>query len=110
MFAGKYAPANYWLPFELTIVPPDALAEAAHLESVDALWPITFAGGHFGIQIITLGQIATLYYFGFFLVILPLLSIFERTLPLPLSISKAVLESHGGGALQSSPAAAKEKA
>jgi hypothetical protein len=27
-------------------------------------------------------------------VILPLLSIFERTLPLPLSISKAVLDSH----------------
>jgi quinol-cytochrome oxidoreductase complex cytochrome b subunit len=108
MFCGKYAPANYWLPFEFTIVPPEAISEAAHLESVDALWPVTFAGGHFGIQIIFLGQLATLYYFGFFIVILPLLSIFERTLPLPLSISKAVLESHGGGAL--SPAAAKEKA
>src|SRR3954470_11911148 len=109
MFAGKYAPANYWLPFELTIVPPDALQEAAHLESVDDLWPITFAGGHFGIQIITLGQLATIYYFGFFLVILPLLSIFERTLPLPLSISKAVLEGDSKGALQQ-PAVAKEKA
>jgi ubiquinol-cytochrome c reductase cytochrome b subunit len=63
---------------------------------------VTFAGGHFGIQIIFLGQLATVYYFAFFLVILPLLSIFERTLPLPLSISKAVLDSHGG--------AAKEKA
>src|SRR5215475_10005333 len=92
MFCGKYPPANYWMPFEMTIVPPDALSEAAHLASVDDLWPITFAGGHFGIQIIFLGQLATVYYFGFFLVILPLLSIFERTLPLPLSISKAVLE------------------
>jgi ubiquinol-cytochrome c reductase cytochrome b subunit len=85
------------------------LSEAAHLESVDALWPVTFAGGHFGIQVIFLGQIATVYYFGFFLVILPLLSIFERTLPLPLSISKAVLEGESKGALQQ-PAVAKEKA
>jgi ubiquinol-cytochrome c reductase cytochrome b subunit len=109
MFCGKYPPANYWLPFDFTIVPPDALQEVAHLESVDDLWPITFAGGHFGIQIIFLGQIATIYYFAFFLVILPLLSIFERTLPLPLSISKAVLEGESEGALQH-PAVAKEKA
>jgi ubiquinol-cytochrome c reductase cytochrome b subunit len=100
MFCGKYPPANYWLPFDFTIVPPDALQEVAHLESVDELWPITFAGGHFGIQIIFLGQIATVYYFAFFLVILPLLSIFERTLPLPLSISKAVLEGESAGAIQ----------
>jgi hypothetical protein len=33
-------------------------------------------------------------------VILPLLSIFERTLPLPLSISKAVLEGESKGAIQ----------
>jgi ubiquinol-cytochrome c reductase cytochrome b subunit len=110
MFAGKYPPANYWLPFELTIVPPDVLQEAGHLASVDDLWPVTFAGGHFGIQVITLGQLATVYYFGFFIVILPLLSIFERTKPLPLSISKAVLDDHRGAALPTSPAAAKEKA
>jgi quinol-cytochrome oxidoreductase complex cytochrome b subunit len=109
MFAGKYAPANFWRPFEFTIVTPEVQAHDGHVESVDALWPVSFAGGHFGIQIIFLGQIATIYYFAYFLVILPLLSIFERTKPLPLSISKAVLESHGGGALQS-PAAAKEKA
>ena len=82
MFCGKYPPANYWLPFEFTVVTPDSLQAAAHLQSSDDLWAISFAGGHFGIQIITLGQLAAIYYFGFFIVILPLLSIFERTLPL----------------------------
>jgi quinol-cytochrome oxidoreductase complex cytochrome b subunit len=92
MFCGKYAPANYWLPFEFTIVPPEYLAEQAHLESVDALWPISFAGGHVGIQIITLGQIATAYYFLHFLVIMPLIGKLETPRPLPVSISEPVLK------------------
>ena len=41
---------------------------------------------------ITVGQIATLYYFLHFLVIIPLLPRFEKTLPLPNSISEAVLK------------------
>ncbi len=101
MFCGKYPPANYWLPFGFTVMSPDEIIKGTQL-TVDDLWPITFANGHFGIQIITLGQLAAIYYFGFFLVILPLLSIFERTLPLPLSISRAVL---GGGGTPA-PAAA----
>jgi ubiquinol-cytochrome c reductase cytochrome b/c1 subunit len=40
---------------------------------------------------VTVGQIATFYYFFHFLVILPLLTKFEKTLPLPSSISEAVL-------------------
>jgi ubiquinol-cytochrome c reductase cytochrome b subunit len=106
MFCGKYPPNNYWLPFEFTIVTPDYLQAAAKLASVDDVSTITFAGGHFGLQIITLGQLAATYYFGFFLVILPLLSIFERTLPLPLSISQPVLAG-GGGAMAA--AAAKQR-
>ena len=82
------------------MVTPDSLAASANLQSTDDLWAISFAGGHFGIQIITLGQLAAIYYFGFFIVILPLLSIFERTKPLPLSISRAVLEGKSDGALQ----------
>jgi ubiquinol-cytochrome c reductase cytochrome b/c1 subunit len=38
-----------------------------------------------------ISRVATLYYFGYFLVILPLLSTREKTLPLPISISKPVL-------------------
>jgi ubiquinol-cytochrome c reductase cytochrome b subunit len=96
MFCGKYPPDNYWLPFEFTIVTPDLLKEWTGAASIDDMWSINASGGHFGIKIIVLGQLATVYYFAYFLVILPLLSIFEKTLPLPLSISQPVLG--GGGA------------
>ena len=43
-----------------------------------------------GIYVI-LARLFTVYYFGFFLVILPLLGIFEKTKPLPNSISESVL-------------------
>jgi ubiquinol-cytochrome c reductase cytochrome b subunit len=42
---------------------------------------------------VMLSQIATIYYFAHFLIILPLISKFERTLPLPNSIAESVL--HG---------------
>jgi len=47
-----------------------------------------------GIYLI-MGRLATLYYFAHFLIIIPLLGIFERPKPLPTSISEPVL---GGGA------------
>jgi len=43
------------------------------------------------------GRIATFYYFLHFLILLPLIGIFERPLPLPTSISAAVTK--GGGQL-----------
>jgi ubiquinol-cytochrome c reductase cytochrome b subunit len=43
--------------------------------------------------IVTLGQLATIYYFFHFLILIPLLGKIERPLPLPLSISEAVLGS-----------------
>ncbi len=43
-----------------------------------------------GMYLIT-ARLATLYYFLHFIVILPLLGIFEKTKPLPISISKPVL-------------------
>src|SRR5690606_38287471 len=43
-----------------------------------------------------LGQISTFWYFFHFLILLPLLSVFERPLPLPASISRPVLEGGGG--------------
>ncbi len=42
---------------------------------------------------VMISQVATIYYFAHFLIILPILSKFERTLPLPRSISESVL--HG---------------
>jgi ubiquinol-cytochrome c reductase cytochrome b subunit len=52
---------------------------------------------------VVIGRVATLYYFVHFLVLLPLLGIFEQPRPLPQSISKPVLR--GGG----TPAAARAK-
>jgi quinol-cytochrome oxidoreductase complex cytochrome b subunit len=51
------------------------------------------------------GRIATAWYFLHFLVILPLLGVFERPKPLPTSISEPVLK--GGGAPMGSGATAK---
>ena len=60
---------------------------------------------------IPLTQITTLYYFVFFLVILPLLGKFEKPKPLPVSISEPVLRADGGGPLPSgAPAKPMEKA
>jgi ubiquinol-cytochrome c reductase cytochrome b/c1 subunit len=53
---------------------------------------------------VTIARIATLYYFAYFLVILPLLGRLERPLPLPESIALPVLR--GGGPL---PAGAMSK-
>jgi ubiquinol-cytochrome c reductase cytochrome b subunit len=58
---------------------------------------------------VRISQIAAAYYFAHFLIILPVLSLVERPLPLPASISEAVLLKHGhasGGPADSSAAAA----
>jgi len=47
-------------------------------------------------------RILTIYYFAFFFVILPLLGLFEKTKPLPNSISESVLQ-HGVSADGSVP-------
>ena len=56
--------------------------------------------------LITLGQLATLYYFAHFLVIIPLIGRLERPLPLPSSIALAVL---GKGRAVGSGSARMEK-
>ncbi|MDP8912670.1 MAG: cytochrome b, partial [Pseudomonadota bacterium] len=42
---------------------------------------------------VMISQVATIYYFAHFLIILPLVSALEKTLPMPNSISESVL--HG---------------
>jgi ubiquinol-cytochrome c reductase cytochrome b subunit len=44
---------------------------------------------------VALSQLAAAYYFAHFLIILPLITKFERPLPLPHSISQSVLSPHG---------------
>ncbi len=51
------------------------------------------------------GRLASVYYFAHFLVVLPLVGWFERTKPLPESISSSVLgDAGGGGAAITEPA------
>src|SRR5690606_8219802 len=47
---------------------------------------------------VTIGRIATIYYFAHFLIIIPLLGKLERPLPLPASISEPVLRGSGHAA------------
>ncbi len=61
-----------------------------------------------GIPFVVIGQVATAYYFAHFLVILPLLGIFERPRALPASISQPVLS--GGGMAAGAVAKPMEKA
>jgi ubiquinol-cytochrome c reductase cytochrome b subunit len=49
------------------------------------------AGNPIGLSVVTLSQILTLYYFAFFLVIMPWIGLKEDPLPQPASISEAVL-------------------
>ncbi len=55
-----------------------------------------------------LSLLGTIIYFGFFLVVMPLLSVMERPKPLPASISEPVLK--GGGSLAGATAKPMEKA
>jgi len=55
---------------------------------------------------VRISQVLTAYYFAHFLIILPLVSRFEKTLPLPNSISEAVLAKFGGATPPSSGAGA----
>jgi quinol-cytochrome oxidoreductase complex cytochrome b subunit len=57
-----------------------------------------------GIPFIWIGKATTLYYFAFFLVIIPVVSKLERPKPLPTSISEPVLK--GGGKMAGAGAAA----
>ena len=58
------------------------------METADAL---LFHVGPFKFPMLWLGQIGTLYYFAYFVAILPWLARYEKALPLPNSINEAVL-------------------
>ena len=47
-----------------------------------------------GLTFYRLSQISTIYYFAYFLVILPVLGLVEKPITRPESITKAVLGSH----------------
>lgn len=51
-------------------------------------------GNAFGMNVTLFSQFLTAYYFAFFLIIMPLVGLKEEPLPLPASISEAVLAAH----------------
>ncbi|MFQ3665691.1 MAG: cytochrome b, partial [Sphingomonadaceae bacterium] len=56
---------------------------------------------------VRIGQLATLYYFAHFLIILPIVSAIEKPLPLPNSIAEAVLAKKAArGEVSAAPAGA----
>ncbi|PCI85999.1 MAG: cytochrome b [Hyphomicrobiales bacterium] len=68
-----------------------------------------FLGIH-GVTNLLVSRISTIYYFGFFIVILPVLGLIEKTKPLPNSISEAVLGVEGAAEEAALLAAAEAKA
>jgi ubiquinol-cytochrome c reductase cytochrome b/c1 subunit len=56
-------------------------------QSADASWTL----GGMSVPLVWLARLGTLYYYGFFWAIMPLLGIFETPKPLPDSIAKSVL-------------------
>ncbi len=81
--SSKYRPAMKWMFLALLV----DVAILAYCGGKPAEEPF-----------VRLSQIASAYYFIHFLILMPLVSSFEKPLPLPKSISEAVLtgDSHGG--------------
>ena len=69
-------------------------------QSVDAAWNL----GVFAIGLIWVARLGTIYYYAFFLLILPIVGLIERPLPLPDSIAKAVLGPQTAAAIAAAPA------
>jgi ubiquinol-cytochrome c reductase cytochrome b subunit len=111
--SGAYRPAFKW--FFWMLVFDCAILTVCGKSPPDWIWsPFSFSiapdAGQAGISIISMGQLATTYYFAYFILVLPLLSIFERALPVPLSISRPVLGAGGShAAIASGPAKSMEK-
>ena len=62
--------------------------------------------GAIGVDFLLLGRVLTVYYFAYFLVILPLLGFYEKPKPRPASIEADVLGSSKSGGDSAAPAAA----
>ena len=56
-----------------------------------------------------MAQAATAYYFGFFIIIMPLLGLFEKPRKVPNSITEAVLAKQGSGKPEAAAAAPENR-
>jgi quinol-cytochrome oxidoreductase complex cytochrome b subunit len=81
--SGKFRPIFKWF-YYLFIINMFVLGYVG-AEKPEGIWP-------------TVGLLSTIYYFAYFLVVLPVLGKLERPLPLPDSIDKPVLRQRGAAA------------
>ena len=65
------------------------------------------AGDPTGLSVTVFSRVLALYYYGYFLLVLPLLGFFEKTRPVPETISSPVLSAHGHGVAMPAGAAAE---
>jgi ubiquinol-cytochrome c reductase cytochrome b/c1 subunit len=99
--SGNFRPAFrvfFWVFVLVTVV-------LGWVGSQDTAAPVIKLGDNVVMTMVGLGQILTLYYFAHFLIILPLLGLFERADALPASIADSVL---GGHAMPAGAAASPE--
>jgi ubiquinol-cytochrome c reductase cytochrome b/c1 subunit len=100
--SGNYRPAFrifFWVFVVVTIV-------LGWVGSQDTAAPVIKLGDNVVMTMVGFGQILTIYYFAHFLVILPLLGLFERADALPASIADSVLGAGGHGHAMPAAAAA----
>ncbi len=102
--SANYRPVYFWF-FWIFLV-NFAILSWAGLQPADTKI-ITFSEDA-AFNITHLAQLGTFIYFAFFLLVMPLLGLFETPRKLPESISKAVLGKGGGGPMSSPMPAAPE--
>ena len=91
----RYRPVMRWF-FVLFVIACLGLGWCGGQEPQDMVFTVgTDASGNaIGLGVTTLSQILAFYYFAFFLVIVPWVGLKEDPLPVPASISEAVLAEH----------------
>jgi quinol-cytochrome oxidoreductase complex cytochrome b subunit len=91
----RYRPVMRWF-FVLFVIACLGLGWCGQKETTDMVFTIgnDAAGNPIGLGVTTLSQILAAYYFAFFLIIMPWVGLKEDPLPVPASISEAVLAEH----------------
>ncbi|MEO6341289.1 MAG: cytochrome b N-terminal domain-containing protein [Caulobacteraceae bacterium] len=105
----RYRPTARWF-FIIFILVSLALGWCGGREPDDVVIAIgkTAAGEPTGFSVVWMSRILAIYYYAYFLLVLPILGLTEKTLPVPEGISSPVL-SAGGAAVPAGAAASPEK-
>jgi quinol-cytochrome oxidoreductase complex cytochrome b subunit len=105
----RYRPTARWF-FIIFILVALGLGWCGGREPDDVVIAIgkTASGDPTGFSVVWLSRILAIYYYAYFLLVMPILGLTEKTLPVPDGISSPVLSS-GGAAVPAGAAASPEK-